>query len=169
MSSAETRADVIAARFEELGIDVRRRQVRDGCVYVEGEIATVTREAWTTFVTEVGALAEQFGAETTAAGCVVWACLHEETPATGDVRGHGHQLRGAESVFHDSPSKAEPARAPFESGAENASSYRSAPCRIGTHELCRHSAEERPGTSNGVRYESCDCPCHAARARTEAP
>lgn len=40
--------------------------------------------------------------------------------------------------------------------------YRSTDCRIGTHPKCTEAEREKdqPQPVEGVRYETCTCPCH---------
>ncbi|MCW5250069.1 hypothetical protein [Streptomyces sp. SHP 1-2] len=43
----------------------------------------------------------------------------------------------------------------------DASSYRSADCRIGAHLVCAESSPETAPVGLPVIYEACDCPCHS--------
>ncbi|GAA0462540.1 hypothetical protein GCM10009544_26280 [Streptomyces stramineus] len=92
MAACRNRADHLAARLTAAGFTP--------CVWhqkshicVETKVpARVSAEAWQELL-EVLETADSFGLVNGRRGCIAWAAIDKETPATVSAdRGHGHQL-----------------------------------------------------------------------------
>ncbi|QLE73965.1 hypothetical protein FGW37_22410 [Streptomyces rectiverticillatus] len=82
----------MAERLSAAGFTPRVKH-RNDHVRVETEVPSpVSAEAWQELL-EVLTTADSFGLVNSASGCIAWAAVAKETPATGEsVRGHGFQL-----------------------------------------------------------------------------
>ncbi|MEV7418277.1 hypothetical protein [Streptomyces sp. NPDC089919] len=91
MPGSDVRAEELAARLWALGLAPRvERHVRHISIEVEVPEA-VAAETWRA-VLAVAAEADRFGLiANEAAGRILWAAVDRTAPATGDVRGPGHQ------------------------------------------------------------------------------
>ncbi|MGW0030140.1 hypothetical protein ACWDXD_09945 [Streptomyces sp. NPDC003314] len=91
MPAPEVSAEALAARLSALGLTTR---VLDHTRHtlIEAEVPeTLTAETWRE-VLEVLAQADRFGLlATSLGGRTLWAAVNKAVPATGDVRGPGHQ------------------------------------------------------------------------------
>ncbi|MGW7099045.1 MULTISPECIES: hypothetical protein [unclassified Streptomyces] len=91
MPASEGRAEGIAARLSDLGLTTR---VEEHARYasIEAEVPeALPADAWRD-VLAVMAEADRFGLlASSLTGRTLWAAVHKEVPATGDVRGPGHQ------------------------------------------------------------------------------
>ncbi|MDQ8706649.1 hypothetical protein RCO28_29865 [Streptomyces sp. LHD-70] len=91
MPASETRAEDIAARLSALGLTTRTEQ-HARHTSIEAEVPEpLPAETWRE-VLEVVAEADQFGfVASKLNGRTLWAAVRRAVPATGDVRGPGHQ------------------------------------------------------------------------------
>ncbi|MFD7033380.1 hypothetical protein ACFWAR_35670 [Streptomyces sp. NPDC059917] len=91
MPASETRAEGIAARLSALGL-VTRVEEHARHTSIEAEVPeALPAGAWRE-VLEVVAEADRFGLlASSLTGRTLWAAVHKSVPATGDVRGPGHQ------------------------------------------------------------------------------
>ncbi|MFE5555238.1 hypothetical protein [Streptomyces sp. NPDC056544] len=91
MPASEARAEDLAARLSTLGLTTR---VQPHTTYasIEAEVPeALPAESWWE-VLEVMAEADRFGLlASSLTGRTLWAVVNEAVPATGDVRGPGHQ------------------------------------------------------------------------------
>ncbi|MFB7982478.1 hypothetical protein ACGFYQ_01610 [Streptomyces sp. NPDC048258] len=91
MPASEARAKDLAARLSALGLTTR---VEPHATYtsIEAEVPeALPAESWRE-VLEVVAEADRFGLlASSLTGRTLWAAVHKAVPATGDVRGPGHQ------------------------------------------------------------------------------
>ncbi|MFJ9545077.1 hypothetical protein [Streptomyces erythrochromogenes] len=91
MPASEARAEDLAARLSALGLTAR---VEPHTTYtsIEAEVPeALPAELWRE-VLEVVAEADRFGLlASSLTGRTLWAAVNEAVPATGDVRGPGHQ------------------------------------------------------------------------------
>ncbi|MEU5064056.1 hypothetical protein AB0G95_08550 [Streptomyces virginiae] len=91
MPASKARAKGIAARLSALGLTTR---VEEHARYtsIEAEVPeTLPTESWRE-VLEVVAEADKFGLlASSLTGRTLWAAVRKAVPATGDVRGPGHQ------------------------------------------------------------------------------
>ncbi|MGY4389582.1 hypothetical protein [Streptomyces sp. TE12347] len=91
MPASQARAEDLAARLSALGLTAR---VEPHTTYtsIEAEVPeALPAESWRE-VLEVVAEAERFGLlANSLTGRTIWAAVNEAVPATGDVRGPGHQ------------------------------------------------------------------------------
>ncbi|ATW49636.1 hypothetical protein [Streptomyces peucetius] len=91
MPASEVRAESIAARLSAVGLAVRVEAHARHTSIEAGVPETLSAESWRE-VLEVLAEADQFGLLASSLnGRTLWAAIHEAVPATGDVRGPGHQ------------------------------------------------------------------------------
>ncbi|WP_312866218.1 hypothetical protein [Streptomyces boluensis] len=91
MPVSETSAEDIAARLSALGLTTRTEQ-HARHTSIEAEVPEpLPAETWRE-VLEVVAEADQFGLVASKLnGRTLWAAIRRAVPATGDVRGPGHQ------------------------------------------------------------------------------
>ncbi|MFB6564283.1 hypothetical protein ACFCYH_36260 [Streptomyces sp. NPDC056400] len=91
MPASEARAEDLAARLSTLGLTTR---VQSHTTYtsIEAEVPeALPAESWRE-VLEVVAEADRFGLlASSLTGRTLWAAVDKAVPATGDVRGPGHQ------------------------------------------------------------------------------
>ncbi|MEU1866802.1 hypothetical protein [Streptomyces gardneri] len=91
MPAPEVSAEAIATRLSAIGLTTR---VLDHTRHtsIEAEVPdSLPAETWRE-VLEVVAKADRFGLlATSLGGRTLWAAVHKAVPATGDVRGPGHQ------------------------------------------------------------------------------
>ncbi|MGW4687224.1 hypothetical protein ACWEPM_20330 [Streptomyces sp. NPDC004244] len=91
MPASEARAGDLAARLSALGLATR---VEPHATYtsIEAEVPeALPAKSWRE-VLEVVAEADRFGLlASSLTGRILWAAVNEAVPATGDVRGPGHQ------------------------------------------------------------------------------
>ncbi|MER5712075.1 hypothetical protein [Streptomyces sp. NPDC002122] len=91
MPAPEVCAEALAARLSAIGLTTR---VLDHTTHtsIEAEVPeSLPAETWRE-VLEVAAKADRFGLlATSLGGRTLWAAVHKAVPATGDVRGPGHQ------------------------------------------------------------------------------
>ncbi|MFJ5098717.1 hypothetical protein [Streptomyces sp. NPDC088557] len=91
MPAPEVRAEAIAAGLSAVGLTTRvEEQARH--TSIEAEVPeSLSAETWQE-VLEVVAQADRFGLLATGlGGRTLWAVVRKAVPATGDVRGPGHQ------------------------------------------------------------------------------
>ncbi|MCX5272684.1 hypothetical protein [Streptomyces virginiae] len=91
MPALEARAEDLAARLSALGLTTRV-ELHATYVSIEAEVPDVLpAESWRE-VLEVVAEADRFGLLASSLnGRTLWAAVRKAVPATGDVRGPGHQ------------------------------------------------------------------------------
>ncbi|WP_406381471.1 hypothetical protein [Streptomyces sp. NBC_01618] len=91
MPASELSAEDIAARLSAAGLTTRVEQHAQH-TSIEAEMPdTFPAESWRE-VLEVVTEADRFGLiASNANGRTLWAAIHKAAPATGDVRGPGHQ------------------------------------------------------------------------------
>ncbi|MFF4387148.1 hypothetical protein ACFY0G_10240 [Streptomyces sp. NPDC001552] len=91
MPASEARAEDLAARLSALGLTTRL-EPHTTYTSIEAEVPeALPAESWRE-VLEVVAEADTFGLLTSSlTGRTLWAAVNEAVPATGDVRGPGHQ------------------------------------------------------------------------------
>ncbi|MFD8289153.1 hypothetical protein ACFV2B_13195 [Streptomyces lavendulae] len=91
MPASEARAEGLAARLSALGL---RTRVEPHATYtaIEAEVPeALPAESWRE-VLKVVAEADRFGLlASSLTGRTLWAAVNKAVPATGDVRGPGHQ------------------------------------------------------------------------------
>ncbi|MER7826887.1 hypothetical protein ABTX85_30505 [Streptomyces sp. NPDC096097] len=91
MSASEARAKDLATRLSDLGLTTR---VEPHATYtsIEAEVPeALPAESWREVLDVVGE-ADRFGLlASSLTGRTLWAAVNEAVPATGDVRGPGHQ------------------------------------------------------------------------------
>ena len=91
MPASEVRAEAIAARLSAMGLTTRVEQHARHTSIEAAVPEPFPAESWRE-VLEVVAEADRFGLVASSAnGRTLWAAVHEAVPATGDVRGPGHQ------------------------------------------------------------------------------
>ncbi|AXE26398.1 hypothetical protein C0216_25680 [Streptomyces globosus] len=91
MPASEVRAEDLAARLSALGL-ATRVELHATYTSIEAEVPeALPAESWR-HVLEVVAEADRFGLlASSLTGRILWAAVNEAVPATGDVRGPGHQ------------------------------------------------------------------------------
>ncbi|WP_420079603.1 hypothetical protein ACN6AT_12730 [Streptomyces sp. JL4002] len=91
MPASEARAEGLAARLSALGL-ITRLEPHAKYTSIEAEVPeALPAESWRE-VLEVLAEADRFGLlASSLTGRTLWAAVDEAVPATGDVRGPGHQ------------------------------------------------------------------------------
>ncbi|KJY36678.1 hypothetical protein VR46_30635 [Streptomyces sp. NRRL S-444] len=91
MPASEARAEVLAAQLSALGLTARVEQ-HDTYTSIEADVPeALPAESWRE-VLEVVAEADRFGlVASSLTGRTLWAAVNKVVPATGDVRGPGHQ------------------------------------------------------------------------------
>ncbi|MFD7320659.1 hypothetical protein ACFV9D_06140 [Streptomyces sp. NPDC059875] len=91
MPAPEVSAEAIAARLSAVGLTTRV-EVHARYTSIEAEVPeSLPAETWRE-VLEVVAEADRFGLlATSLGGRTLWAVVRKAVPATGDVRGPGHQ------------------------------------------------------------------------------
>ena len=91
MPASEVSAEDIAARLTAAGLTTRVQE-HARHTSIEAEIPeSLPAESWRE-VLEVVTEADRFGLVASSAnGRTLWAAVHKAVPATGDVRGPGHQ------------------------------------------------------------------------------
>ncbi|MGW5418954.1 hypothetical protein [Streptomyces sp. NPDC003943] len=91
MPAPEVSAEAIAARLTAIGLTTRTQEhARHTSIEVEVP-ENLPAETWRE-VLEVMATADRFGLlATSLGGRTLWAVVRKAVPATGDVRGPGHQ------------------------------------------------------------------------------
>ncbi|MEW5529961.1 hypothetical protein [Streptomyces virginiae] len=91
MPGSEARAEDLAARLSALGL-ATRVEPQSTYTSIEAEVPeALPAESWRE-VLEVVAEADRFGLfASSLTGRTLWAAVNEAVPATGDVRGPGHQ------------------------------------------------------------------------------
>ncbi|MFG2643551.1 hypothetical protein ACGFYP_21575 [Streptomyces sp. NPDC048370] len=91
MPASEVSAEAIAARLSAVGLSTRvQEHTRHTSIEVEVP-DSFPAETWRE-VLEVVAKADRFGLlATSLGGRTLWAVVRKAVPATGDVRGPGHQ------------------------------------------------------------------------------
>ncbi|MEU6981352.1 hypothetical protein [Streptomyces sp. NPDC046371] len=91
MPAPEVRAEALAARLSAIGLTARVEQ-HARHTSIEAEVPeSLPAETWRE-VLEVVAQADRFGLlATSLGGRTLWAVVRKVVPATGDVRGPGHQ------------------------------------------------------------------------------
>ncbi|MFF9847713.1 hypothetical protein [Streptomyces litmocidini] len=91
MPAPEVSAEALAARLSALGLTTRvEEHARHTSIEVEVP-QSLPAETWRE-VLEVVSKADRFGLlATSLGGRTLWAAVNKEVPATGDVRGPGHQ------------------------------------------------------------------------------
>ncbi|MEU2155439.1 hypothetical protein ABZ532_10560 [Streptomyces sp. NPDC019396] len=91
MSASEVGAEVIAARLSDLGL-VPRVERHTRYTSIEAEVPEPFPPASWREALQVVAEADRFGLfASSLSGRTLWAVVHRTVPATGDVRGPGHQ------------------------------------------------------------------------------
>lgn len=164
MPASKARAEDIASRLSALGLTTR---VDEHAHYtsIESEVPeSLPAESWRE-VLEVVAEADRFGLlASSLTGRTLWAAVRRAVPATGDVRGPGHQQEELISMSNRTiPTAARtsghPLRPALPLGVD-AVPYRSSSCAIGTHRECAHSSPGTAPVDVPVIYEACDCLCH---------
>lgn len=91
MPASDARAEDLAARLSVLGLTTR---VETHATYtsIEAEVPEAPPADWWREVLEVVAEADRFGLlASSLTGRTLWVAVHKAVPATGDVRGPGHQ------------------------------------------------------------------------------
>ncbi|MFJ3815256.1 hypothetical protein [Streptomyces sp. NPDC090056] len=91
MPAPEVSAEALAARLSAVGLTTRVEE-HPRHTSIEAEVPeSLPAETWRE-VLEVVAAADRFGLlATSLGGRTLWAALNKVAPATGDVRGPGHQ------------------------------------------------------------------------------
>ncbi|MEE1818314.1 hypothetical protein PUR59_25265 [Streptomyces sp. SP18ES09] len=91
MPAPEVSAEAIAARLSALGLTTRVEE-HTRHTSIEAEVPeSLPAETWREAL-EVVAEADRFGLLASSLnGRTLWAAVHKAVPATGDVRGPGHQ------------------------------------------------------------------------------
>ncbi|MFB7589293.1 hypothetical protein [Streptomyces sp. NPDC056169] len=91
MPASDVTAEDIAARLSAIGLTTRMEQ-HAAHTSIEAEVPeSLPAESWREAL-EVVAEADRFGLVATSLnGRTLWAAVHKAVPATGDVRGPGHQ------------------------------------------------------------------------------
>lgn len=91
MPAPEVSAEALAARLSAVGLATRVEE-HPRHTSIEAEVPeSLPAEAWRE-VLEVVAAADRFGLlATSLGGRTLWASVNKVAPATGDVRGPGHQ------------------------------------------------------------------------------
>ncbi|MFD5429326.1 hypothetical protein [Streptomyces sp. NPDC127084] len=91
MSASEVGAEAIAARLSALGL-IPRIERHTRYTSIEAEVPELfPPESWRE-VLHVVAKADRFGLfASSLSGRTLWALVHKAVPATGNVRGPGHQ------------------------------------------------------------------------------
>ncbi|WP_370413294.1 hypothetical protein [Streptomyces fradiae] len=91
MPAPEVSAEAIAARLSAVGLTTRTQE-HARHTSIEAEVPeSLPAETWRE-VLEVMATADRFGLlATSLGGRTLWAVVRKAVPATGDVRGPGHQ------------------------------------------------------------------------------
>ncbi|MFC9591581.1 hypothetical protein ACFTUC_17555 [Streptomyces sp. NPDC056944] len=91
MPAPEVSAEAIAARLSALGLTTRVEE-HTRHTSIEAELPeSLPAETWREAL-EVVAEADRFGLLASSLnGRTLWAAVHKAVPATGDVRGPGHQ------------------------------------------------------------------------------
>ncbi|MFD9206797.1 hypothetical protein ACFVZM_11010 [Streptomyces sioyaensis] len=91
MPASELRAEDIAARLSAVGLTPRVEQHAQ-VTSIEAEVPESLSAASWGEILEAVAEADRFGLLANSLnGRTLWAAVHTATPATGDVRGPGHQ------------------------------------------------------------------------------
>ncbi|MFJ2937456.1 hypothetical protein ACIO8G_32395 [Streptomyces sp. NPDC087219] len=91
MPAPEVSAEALAARLSAIGLTTRVKE-HARHTSIEAEVPeSLPAETWRE-VLEVVSKADRFGLlATSLGGRTLWAALNKAVPATGDVRGPGHQ------------------------------------------------------------------------------
>ncbi|MGW4699365.1 hypothetical protein [Streptomyces sp. NPDC004285] len=91
MPAPEVSAEALAARLSAVGLTTSVEE-HPRHTSIEAEVPeSLPTETWRE-VLEVVAAADRFGLlATSLGGRTLWAAVHKAAPATGDVRGPGHQ------------------------------------------------------------------------------